>query len=149
IESINDSHFDHCHSAIITSDWRFFNVDCEGHDPYSDPNYDWNHVTIDHGHGIKTTYGHLKKGSVAKLGLKEKQFVTCGQIIGDTGSAGISPMPPLHSQETHNGQTADPFKGKLSRQSYWVDQGTGRLPASTCQNPAELYPNRTFAAQLV
>jgi hypothetical protein len=49
---------------------------------------------------------------------------------------------------SHNNQGADPFRGRLSHQSYWVNQGSGRIPAATCQNPAELYPNRSFSARV-
>jgi len=49
-------------------------------------------VILDHNYGFKTQYGHLDKKMVVKAG----QFVKKGEIIGYTGSSGLSTGPHLH-----------------------------------------------------
>lgn len=49
-------------------------------------------VILDHNFGFKTKYGHLSKKMVVKAG----QFVKKGEIIGYTGSSGLSTGPHLH-----------------------------------------------------
>jgi murein DD-endopeptidase MepM/ murein hydrolase activator NlpD len=119
--------YDRCHAAFYSKDLKqFFNIDCDG----KNPGPHWNFVKIDHGGGLVTIYGHLKTNSVL---VKKGDEVKCGQRLADIGSSGISSAPHLHFQVEVNGQIVDPFNGKLSKGSYWVDQGTGRLPAARCQ----------------
>jgi len=49
-------------------------------------------IIIDHNFGFKTEYGHLYKKMIVKAG----QFVKKGEIIGYTGSSGLSTGPHLH-----------------------------------------------------
>jgi len=50
-----------------------------------------NLIIIDHNYGFKTVYGHLKK-----VAVKAGQFIKKGEIIGYTGSSGLSTGPHLH-----------------------------------------------------
>ncbi len=66
--------------------------------------------------------------------MKAGQTVKCGDRLADIGSAGMSMAPHLHFQVEYNGKPIEPFQGKLSpKYSYWVDQGSGRLPAARCK----------------
>ena len=64
-----------------------------------------NYVVISHGNGNTTLYAHLSSRSV-KEGDKVKQ----GQVIGITGSTGISSGPHLHYEIVENGNRVDPKK---------------------------------------
>ncbi|MCR5825460.1 MAG: peptidoglycan DD-metalloendopeptidase family protein, partial [Oscillospiraceae bacterium] len=57
------------------------------------------YVVISHGSGNTTTYQHLSKCSVSK-GAKVAQ----GQVVGITGSTGVSSGPHLHFEISENGQ---------------------------------------------
>jgi hypothetical protein len=61
-------------------------------------------ITIDHGNGVTTTYGHLSKLMVA-----EGDEVEIGQVIAIGGSTGISTGPHLHFEVRKNGDTVDPL----------------------------------------
>jgi murein DD-endopeptidase MepM/ murein hydrolase activator NlpD len=64
-----------------------------------------NLVTIDHGNGVTTAYGHNSKNLV-----KEGQKVNKGDIIAKAGSTGISTGPHLHFEVRLNGTPVDPLK---------------------------------------
>lgn len=68
-----------------------------------------NYVTVDHGGGIETTYKHLSKIIASAEGSKVSQ----GQVIGLSGSTGISTGPHLHFEVRKDGRYIDPlsFKG--------------------------------------
>jgi len=60
-------------------------------------------VTIDHGFGYETTYGHL-----SRVVVKEGQKVTRFQKIGECGSTGLSTGPHLHYEVSFNGEKQNP-----------------------------------------
>jgi murein DD-endopeptidase MepM/ murein hydrolase activator NlpD len=62
-------------------------------------------IEIDHGQGIRTRYGHLRRILVRrgqKVGFREK--------IGEMGNSGRSTGTHLHYEVTVNGKTRDPLK---------------------------------------
>ena len=64
-----------------------------------------NTVEIDHGHGIRTRYGHLAKIE-AQLGTQVDQ----GTIIGRLGSTGRSTGPHVHYEVWYDQAVRDPEK---------------------------------------
>ena len=62
-------------------------------------------VTVDHGHGVHTVYGHLS-GMIVMAG----QHVTRGQIIGYVGQTGRSTGPHLHYEVRINNIPVNPHK---------------------------------------
>jgi murein DD-endopeptidase MepM/ murein hydrolase activator NlpD len=63
-----------------------------------------NQITIDHGFGLTTRYGHLSRFEVL-VG----QQVHRGQVIGYVGSTGRSTNSHLHYEVLMNGQLTDPL----------------------------------------
>lgn len=63
-----------------------------------------NYVVISHGRGNTTLYAHMSSRSVS-----EGQSVSQGQVIGITGSTGISNGPHIHYEITENGQRVNPL----------------------------------------
>ncbi len=61
-------------------------------------------VVIDHGNGVRTTYGHLK-GTWVQVG----QWVSRGQLIGEVGSTGRSTGPHVHLEIWVGGERVDPL----------------------------------------
>jgi len=64
-----------------------------------------NLVTIDHGFGIGTRYGHLSRFAVF-----EGQQVRRGEVVGLVGSTGRSTSPHLHYEITLDGRPANPLR---------------------------------------
>jgi murein DD-endopeptidase MepM/ murein hydrolase activator NlpD len=64
-----------------------------------------NLITIAHGFGITTRYGHLSRYAVAT-----GQPVRRGQVIGFVGSTGRSTSPHLHYEVLVNGQLTNPLR---------------------------------------
>ncbi len=60
-------------------------------------------ITLDHGYGYRTRYGHM-----AQLLVKNGQSVKRGDVIGLMGSTGYSTGPHLHYEIFRNGQFHDP-----------------------------------------
>lgn len=60
-------------------------------------------VVIDHGFGYQTAYGHL-----SKIDVREGQYVTKGQHVGEVGSTGRSTAPHLHYEVRISGRPVDP-----------------------------------------
>lgn len=61
-------------------------------------------ITIDHGDGMKTRYGHM-----ASLGVPTGTHVKAGQQIGAVGSTGNSSGPHLHFEILMNGTQVNPM----------------------------------------
>lgn len=75
-------------------------------------------VVIDHGYGYRTIYGHLSQYRV-----KRGQKVTRGDLIGLSGSTGISSGPHLHYQIDLFGSHVNPlwyFTDNLSEDEYFM-----------------------------
>ena len=64
-----------------------------------------NLITIDHGYGLETRYGHLSKYEV-KSGSQVKR----GQVIGRVGSTGRATGPHLHYEVRVNGRLLNPLQ---------------------------------------
>jgi murein DD-endopeptidase MepM/ murein hydrolase activator NlpD len=62
-------------------------------------------VIVDHGHGVRTVYGHLS-GMIVLAG----QHVLRGQIIGYVGRTGRSTGPHLHYEVRINNTPVNPHK---------------------------------------
>lgn len=76
-----------------------------------------NYVVIDHGYGYQTTYGHLSNIKVT-IG----QDVKRGDMIGLTGSSGVSSGPHLHYQIDFYGRHQNPlhfFNDDLTEDEYF------------------------------
>jgi murein DD-endopeptidase MepM/ murein hydrolase activator NlpD len=75
-------------------------------------------VTIDHGYGIKTRYGHLSKYVV-----KKGQQVKRGEIIAYSGRTGTVTGPHLHYEVHVNGRKVNPMK-YIHNFEPWTDEPT-------------------------
>ena len=64
-----------------------------------------NLITLDHGFGLTTRYGHLSRFEVTP-----GQQVRRGQVIGYVGSTGRSTSPHLHYEVLVNGQLTNPLR---------------------------------------
>jgi len=63
-----------------------------------------NYIVIDHGYGLRTTYGHLSRMLVTKGGNVKR-----GDLIGLVGSTGISSGSHLHYEINEFGQYRNPL----------------------------------------
>ncbi len=75
-----------------------------------------NVIVIDHGFGMQSTYGHL-----SKIKVQVGQNVKRGDMIGLSGSTGLSSGPHLHYQIEQFGQHKNPvnfFNNDLSNEEY-------------------------------
>jgi murein DD-endopeptidase MepM/ murein hydrolase activator NlpD len=75
-----------------------------------------NSIVIDHGYGLQSTYGHLSDIKVV-MGMNVKR----GDLIGLSGSSGISSGPHLHYQIEQFGEHKNPvnfFNNDLSEEEY-------------------------------
>jgi hypothetical protein len=63
-------------------------------------------VEIDHGNSYRTTYNHLRTGSVR---VRRGERVRRGDIIARTGNTGLSLAPHLHYEVRHDGLRVDPI----------------------------------------
>ena len=62
------------------------------------------YITLNHGFGFQTRYGHL-----SKIMVKEGQKVKRGDVIALMGSTGYSTGPHLHYEVIRNGKFLNPF----------------------------------------
>jgi murein DD-endopeptidase MepM/ murein hydrolase activator NlpD len=98
-----------------------------------------NHARIDHegasngSSGMVSVYAHMKLGTV--IGPSS---LSCGAIIGQTGSSGASDGPHLHFEMRPNGfgsSPKDPFTGPCSQStSYWstIPDLSSGVPGTKC-----------------
>jgi hypothetical protein len=115
-----DGNYDRCHAEGMS-------VSCDGHPVVA------NRVALRHADGLKTSYVHLKKGSIK---VAKGQQVSCGDVLGYVGSSGMSATPHLHFEvRDKNGAVLDPYAGPKSQpQSYWTQQqGSFIWPGDRCQ----------------
>jgi len=64
-----------------------------------------NYVTIEHGRGLKTYYGHL-----SRIAVTTGQQIERGVVIGYVGNTGLSTGPHLHYEIQVNGRPVNPMK---------------------------------------
>lgn len=62
------------------------------------------YVVINHGHGVKTLYGHL-----SKILVREGQKIDRRDPIGCVGATGLATGPHLHYEVIQEGQQTDPL----------------------------------------
>jgi len=62
-------------------------------------------ITINHGYGFKTRYGHL-----SKIKVKKGQKISRGDLIGLMGSTGYSTGPHLHYEVIKDGKKRNPLE---------------------------------------
>ena len=62
-------------------------------------------MTLDHGYGIMTTYGHL-----SEIRVREGQRISRGEVIAAVGNTGRSTGPHLHYEVLVNDVPVDPSK---------------------------------------
>ena len=67
-------------------------------------------VTIEHGQGLSTLYGHC-----SSVAVKSGQYVRKGQVIASVGSTGMSSGPHCHYEVSLNGAQIDPAPYLKSR----------------------------------
>lgn len=75
-----------------------------------------NNVTINHGYGYETLYGHMKK-----INVRQGQKVNRGDIIGFVGNSGTSTGPHLHYEVIKNKSKINPinfFYNDLTPEEY-------------------------------
>ena len=79
----------------------------------SHPEWAGNLVTVDHGDGVQTTYGHL-----ASVNVGNGEHVNAGEVVGRIGSRGYSTGPHLHFEVLRHGEYTDPI-------GWLADHGVG------------------------
>lgn len=75
-----------------------------------------NYIVIDHGYGLRTTYGHL-----SHIRVSEGEQVKRGDLIGLSGNTGTSSGPHLHYQVNQFGQHKNPihfFNNDITAEEY-------------------------------
>ena len=73
-------------------------------------------VIVNHGYGYRTIYAHLSKLKV-KRGMK----LLRGDVVGLSGSSGLSTGPHLHYEVEHNGQALDPEHFFFKKFNYFAN----------------------------
>ncbi|MEA2560102.1 MAG: hypothetical protein QOH06_1606 [Acidobacteriota bacterium] len=96
--------------------------------------FEGNWVRLQHSSGTKTSYLHMKMGTV--IG-KLYDRVECGELLGKSGSSGAACGAHLHFGLKVNNVDQDPYKGTCNNlaKSWWVNQGTGSPGTACAANP--------------
>ncbi len=113
------------HDGMPDANYRLF-----GRDAIADRGLG-NRVVIDHGDGIRSTYGHMRRGSVA---VSVGDTVARGQMIGLVGMSGLTDFPHVHFEVSDQGSFVDPFTGALRHEgcgligeSLWQQETLAKL----------------------
>lgn len=77
-----------------------------------------NYAAIDHGGGLRTTYGHM-----SALASVAGQILAAGQVLGYVGSTGDSTGPHLHFETYQNGGAVNPRQFVGFDQGGWLNPG--------------------------
>ena len=102
-----------------------------------------NYVRLRHSDGTDVLFCHLMLNSIT---VSVGQWVSCGQVVGQSASSGNSTGPHLHLGYYIGGVTRDPFAGSCSQgTSYWMSQGSypHPIPSTTCESSCECNPGQT------
>jgi murein DD-endopeptidase MepM/ murein hydrolase activator NlpD len=78
-------------------------------------------IVLDHGHGVRTVYGHL-----LSINVMAGQHVVAGQVIGYVGRTGRSTGPHLHYEVRINNTPVNPHK---YLRSTFAEMTASNLPA--------------------
>jgi murein DD-endopeptidase MepM/ murein hydrolase activator NlpD len=63
-----------------------------------------NYIRIDHGNGLQTSYSHL-----TRIGAREGQCISKGEVIGTIGQTGLATEPHLHFEILKDTRFVDPL----------------------------------------
>lgn len=77
-----------------------------------------NYAAIDHGGGLRTTYGHM-----SALASVAGQILAAGQVLGYVGSTGDSTGPHLHFETYQNGGAVNPRQFVGFDRGGWLNPG--------------------------
>jgi len=90
-----------------------------------------NVVILDHGDGWQTSYGHMRRGSVA---VKPGERVEAGRVLGMVGLSGMTMFPHVHFEVRQGNKPVDPFVGPSTvdgcdapRQPLWSAAAQAKL----------------------
>lgn len=90
-----------------------------------------NAVILDHGDGWQTSYGHMRRGSVA---VKPGERVETGEMLGMVGLSGKTMFPHVHFEVRQGNKPIDPFVGSATvdgcdapRQPLWSAGAQAKL----------------------
>ncbi len=99
-----------------------------------------NYVSVNHGNGMQTAYGHMSRIAAA-TGTRVSQ----GDVIGYVGSTGMSTGAHLHYELMRGGQKVDPRSVRFIEQAQLAGAELGRF-RSTLANLLEIQPGAALAA---
>ena len=102
-----------------------------------------NYVILQHSDGSRTTYCHMRLNHVYPA---MNEWVSCGQVIGQSASSGSSTGNHLHLGLRVGGVNIDPFAGPCSQStSYWTNQGSypNNRPGTQCETVCECTAGQT------
>jgi murein DD-endopeptidase MepM/ murein hydrolase activator NlpD len=83
-----------------------------------------NCVQIDHGNGVITLYGHMRK-----IEVKKDQILSAGDRVGQVGSTGRATGPHLHFEIRLDNRPVDPVAAMTIAQTWRDSPIAGRIAA--------------------